>query len=195
MSKFHVGDVVRVKKGLTFRKTGIANIEKEFCGKFFKIDNAWSETNFELQGTRNYVFHADWLEPVKSKVPDASKFKIVIVNDGKTTNAVLYKSGTAVGRAEAICHEDDEFDVMTGAKIALDRLMGKEPEKPSEYHPGQLVQVLKDKMGHGFEIGSCAMLLCKEDNGNWRALGFCTDIAARGIETMYISEDEFVAID
>ena len=130
---------------------------------------------------------------MKSKGPDASKFKIVIVNDGKTTNAVLYKSGTAVDRAEAICHEDDEFDVMTGAKIALDRMMGKEPEKPSKYHSGQIVRVLKDKLGHGFEIGSCAMLLFKE-GGDWRALGFCTDTVAKGIDTMYISEDEFAAI-
>lgn len=48
--------------------------------------------------------------------------KIVITNDGKTTTASLYSNGKKTGIGTAICHDDDEFDIYTGAKLALERL-------------------------------------------------------------------------
>lgn len=48
--------------------------------------------------------------------------KIVITNDGKTTTATLYSNGKKAGIGTAICHDDDEFDVYAGAKLALERL-------------------------------------------------------------------------
>lgn len=48
--------------------------------------------------------------------------KIVITNDGKITTATLYSNGKKAGIGTAICHDDDEFDVYAGAKLALERL-------------------------------------------------------------------------
>lgn len=48
--------------------------------------------------------------------------KIVITTDGKTTLARLYDGKTVVKSAEAKCSQEDTFDFMIGAKIALDRL-------------------------------------------------------------------------
>lgn len=48
--------------------------------------------------------------------------KIVITNDGKTTTATLYSNGKKAGIGTAICHDDDEFDIYDGAKLALERL-------------------------------------------------------------------------
>ena len=56
--------------------------------------------------------------------------KIVITNDGKTTTATLYSNGKKTGIGTAICHDDDVFDIYTGAKLALNRLekCKKKPE-------------------------------------------------------------------
>ena len=48
--------------------------------------------------------------------------KIVITNDGKVTTATLYSGGKKAGIGTAVCHDDDKFDVFTGAKLALLRL-------------------------------------------------------------------------
>lgn len=48
--------------------------------------------------------------------------KIVITNDGKITTATLYSNGKKAGIGTAICHDDDTFDIYSGAKLALERL-------------------------------------------------------------------------
>ena len=51
---------------------------------------------------------------------------IKIHTDGRNTIAQLYDGNTfqkCLGEAVARCHPDDEFDLATGAKLALDRLL------------------------------------------------------------------------
>ena len=51
---------------------------------------------------------------------------IKIYTDGRDTIAQLYDGNTfqkILGEAVARCHPDDEFDLATGAKLALDRLL------------------------------------------------------------------------
>lgn len=48
--------------------------------------------------------------------------KIVITNDGKITTATLYSNGKRAGVGTAICHDDDTFDIYSGARLALERL-------------------------------------------------------------------------
>lgn len=60
--------------------------------------------------------------------------KIVITTDGKRTTAVLCDGKKRVKEASAVCSDDDEFNFMTGAKIALERLTEeKEPERDFHY--------------------------------------------------------------
>lgn len=49
---------------------------------------------------------------------------------GKTTTATLYSNGKKAGIGTAVCHDDDKFDIYTGATLALERLekSKKEPE-------------------------------------------------------------------
>lgn len=54
--------------------------------------------------------------------------KIVITNDGKTTTATLYSNGKKDSVGTAICHDDDEFDIFAGARLALERLEKSEKE-------------------------------------------------------------------
>ena len=59
-----------------------------------------------------------------------SEQKIVITTDGKQTTAVLYDGKKRVKDASAVCSDDDEFNFMTGAKIACERLTEeKAPER------------------------------------------------------------------
>ena len=53
--------------------------------------------------------------------------KIVITTDGKTTTATLYRDNEKV-TAEAKCSPEDKFDFITGAKLAMTRLVEKTEE-------------------------------------------------------------------
>ena len=48
--------------------------------------------------------------------------KITITTDGKTTVATLYENGRPKKSATAKCSPDDEFNFLTGAKLAMERL-------------------------------------------------------------------------
>ena len=52
-----------------------------------------------------------------------------IMGDGKTVHAVLKENGKAVKRAKESCDPRDEYDFETGARLATDRVFGKEEEK------------------------------------------------------------------
>lgn len=56
--------------------------------------------------------------------------KIVIATDGKTTTATLYEGKQRKADAKSTCSPDDTFRFATGAKLAVDRLLGVKPEKP-----------------------------------------------------------------
>lgn len=52
-----------------------------------------------------------------------------ITGDGKTVHAVLKENGKVVKRAKASCDPRDEYNFETGARLAIDRVFGKEAEK------------------------------------------------------------------
>lgn len=59
---------------------------------------------------------------------------IKIYTDGRDTIAQLYDGnafGKFLGEAVARCHPDDEFDLATGAKLAIDRLFAREKTRAS----------------------------------------------------------------
>ena len=62
--------------------------------------------------------------------------KIVITTDGKITTATKYDGKTVVKTAVAKCSPDDKFDFETGAKIAFDRLIGREAVETSGIKDG-----------------------------------------------------------
>lgn len=170
MSKFHVGDLVRVKEGLAFKGTGILGVEKNYCGKMFRVKRVIGDENsFSVNLDKDemqYVFSPEWLEPVI-----VGKERIVIRHDGKTVTAMLYNGKEKLKEGKAKCHPDDPFDFVTGAKLALDRLAGGEEKKP-EYKAGDFVVVKKDSAGHHFPVGSVVKLVEKfSGRPLWQARG------------------------
>lgn len=189
MSKFHVGDLVRVKEGLTFGNTGILGIEKDYCGKTFRVKSVTGDgegVSIELEGGYPYYsFDPYWLEPVI-----VGKERIVIRHDGKTVTAILYNGKEEKKKANAKCHPDDPFDFMTGAKIALDRLAGDEEKKP-KYKAGDFVVVKKDTSCHGFPIGSVVELQ-KEfiKDRSWFAAGIVPPLGGLKRRTIKLKDVE-----
>mgnify|MGYP006916043099 CR=1 FL=1 len=100
----------------------------------------WKEKH-ETASTLTYgheSFHfknKDLLEITPQEFCKSHKETIVIYRDG---NSVIAKDKVTGKKAVAKCHPDDEFDFMTGAKLALERLSQPEEEKP-KYFNGMVV--------------------------------------------------------
>lgn len=67
------------------------------------------------------------------------KQELHVTSDGTTTHAVLKEGGKVVKRAKAVCSPDDEYSFETGARLAIDRVFGKDEknaeEKGAAYEP------------------------------------------------------------
>ena len=187
MSKFHVGDMVRVKKGLTFKETGILHVEEEYCGKTFRVSKVLgsddADISLELDGCGDWSFSPYWLEPLV-----VGKERIFIIQDGKTVTAMLFNGKKKIREGKAKCHPDDPFDFVTGAKLALERLAGGEEKKP-EYKAGDFVMVTGGSVNHHFPIGSVVKLESNRSGKYWLASGISPWLG--GVTTRAITVDDF----
>lgn len=121
--EYKVGDLVRVKAASyhCFEDGTVARLSDRM-----PCHNAVAWT-CDREGEGRPVQQAVWENDL---TPYVLQQKIVITNDGKTTTAVMYEGKQRKTEAKAICSPDDTFDPAKGAKLALDRLLGVEPEKP-----------------------------------------------------------------
>lgn len=96
-----------------------------------------------------------WCGCYNTKLINSANYPVITIQtDGKTTTATLREGHKVLNTAKAICCEEDEFDYLTGAKLALERVMGKEEEqeelkKPKKFEIGMRV---KDSR-YGFDWG------------------------------------------
>ena len=112
--KFAIGERVVVEE------SNIEHIEK-YAGRTGVVIDY-----LHTSGEHDYLvrFDNDPLLEIWCKVKrlNEDKHKIVITTDGKTTVATQYKDGRPLENGVATCSPDDNFDFMTGAKLALERL-------------------------------------------------------------------------
>lgn len=142
-TKFKVGDKVRVKTELK-------------CGKFYHMESCMSPDSFEpemamLKGkvvtisrviSSGYNIVEDkgywhWVDEMFEPVFD----KIVITTDGKTTCAILYNNQEVSKLAEVKLSKNDEFDFMTSAKLAMERLNTAVIKSNDEIKEGDKVKI------------------------------------------------------
>lgn len=77
------------------------------------------------------TYNSDYLYFIKKKIKEISLNEYL--ERDKNQNIIIYRNGNKViaknkltgNTAEAKCHPEDEFDFMTGAKLAFDRLIEK----------------------------------------------------------------------
>ena len=138
-NKFKVGDIVKGKHNNGYGITNENMIEGRVTGVFgemidvkplkFAKDDCTSYMEFRV---RSNAF--ELVKPIKEEA-------IVIYRKGDKVYALDKQTGE---KASAKCHRDDEFDFKKGAKIAFNRLLGKEPVKPQGYKEGDKVKVRSD---------------------------------------------------
>lgn len=112
--KFKVGDLVRITGHKQYHNFHTGEIVRLFGGS---PKHSWNAER--LDGSLVQYIHECDMEPIVSR--SYSK-KIVITSDGVTTLARLYDGKKVVKSAQAKCSPHDEFDLLAGAEIALNRL-------------------------------------------------------------------------
>lgn len=173
-NKFSVGDIVVGKKSANEEYT----ITKE--GWKGEVISVLDEERIEVKSLKDHLGFFTVLSKHFDK--DNCILRIEITSDGKETTAIQYDKDKVIAKAKAKCSPEDEFDFMTGAKLALERLA-------PTYEEGDLVLVKKDESGHGFPINSVVKLIKQVGSRNWRAKGY--SISGYKIDTWYITEKEF----
>lgn len=144
--KYKVGDKVRVRDDLICYEwykmhdsetyDSVNTEMQEFKGKEVTIlaDNSFGKYLIKEDNGEWYWTDEMFLGLV------ASLPKVVITTDGKTTTAKMYEGTKLLKTAKSKCSPEDTFDFAIGAKLALERVIEKEPK----FKIGQFVRVIKN---------------------------------------------------
>lgn len=113
--KYKVGDKVRVRRDLIINNIYgnyfITTDMKPYVGKTMTISHVGNHAYHFKEDKYNWCWTDEMLEDVED---------ITILVEG---NKVIAKKGNKVGIAK--CSPQDEFDIFTGARLAIDRLEEK----------------------------------------------------------------------
>lgn len=113
--KYEVGEKVRIKDNLSFRKTGIYSIA-DLKGTIATVVECLEYDLYKLDMNRGWTWSAVWLEPV------GEQESIHITTKGTTTIGVLKMGDKVIKRVEARLHPDDKYDYETGVHICMSRM-------------------------------------------------------------------------
>ncbi|MPM20906.1 hypothetical protein SDC9_67344 [bioreactor metagenome] len=141
MSKFNVGDKVRVRSDLKIDNRYKMDGDRDamclatpsmvaMAGNVVEIS---SIDEYGLPRYRLVNSYCAWVDEMFSGLatePPRREF-IVIRRSGAETIAELRHDREVIKSGKAICNTSDTFDFDTGAKLAFDRLMGREEPKPA----------------------------------------------------------------
>lgn len=136
MSKFNVGDKVRVRNCEAARWLHCMYPERfPVVGTVGTVETArafgrvqWPKGS--TSGNDCWAYHDDYLEFVP-----AQPRKILVMQDKADPSQVIARDLDSGKVGVAQCSPQDSFDFYTGAKLAFDRLMGREEKKPEEPKP------------------------------------------------------------
>ena len=134
--KLKVGDKVRIVKVKNCWGWNGSGLMDKWLGKIMtvrSIDTMFDSVLMEEDKKEGYSMGWHWFPEMIEEKVEKIKDTIVIKSDGKTVTAYCGKD-----KGVAVCSPDDEFDLYTGAKLALDRLFGKE-EKKSGLEPIDII--------------------------------------------------------
>lgn len=133
MTKFKVGDIVKPndKSVGVFHIAGKGNMLE---GVVVHSEDDWFSVKITkmAKGERRHegrIFKILFPECFDLITP---KRELHVTADGTTTHAVLKEDGKVVKRAKAVCSPDDEYSFETGARLAIDRVFGKDEKNAEE---------------------------------------------------------------
>ena len=142
MAKFKVGDKVRVKPySSSFPYVGISKLTlQSLAGDVYTVkSHRDSDVTAQWYNMTDSPF--SFAEEMLELAEQPRREFIVIRRDGAKTIAELRHDREVIKSGTAICNASDTFDFGTGAKLAFDRLMGRdEPQpEPPKYYTGKVV--------------------------------------------------------
>ena len=190
--KYKIGDKVRVRDDLEIGKWYSMNNRTfsdcvnskmtTFKGKEVTIlaDNCFG---MYLIKEDNGEWH--WTDEMFSGLA-TSLPKVVITTDGKTTTAKMYEGKKVLKTAKSQCSPKDTFDFSVGAKLALERVIEKEPK----FKIGQFVRVI-DNNTNQFPIGQIVEII-DFDKDKILCEGYCYD--RRCIDEQIVLEHQIEAL-
>ena len=170
--KYKVGDKVRVREDLELNnvysmigskgKNAFVSGMMKYRGRVLTIRSlaGGQYKTFEdpLYSWTDEMFEGTHAEP-----------KIVITSDGQTVTAKKYAGKKVVNTATATCSPRDTYNFDTGAKLAMQRMLGgvaSVPVQTPKFEVGDIVRV-KEKTGrirHNFDVGTIAKVRIVDDD-------------------------------
>ena len=188
-AKFKVGDKVKILDG---RK--IEHYIGGWAGLFMStyVGQTATVRSSHHENARGWYYRLDlpfparnlmWDERVLQPVAAEKPRKIIVMQDKADPMKVVARDLDTGKVGVAKCSPQDAFDFCTGAKMAFDRLMGREEKKPEEPKPepekpklytGKVVCVEKSSLcwfwtpGKVYEITDG--VIRDDDGGPWRNL-------------------------
>ena len=156
MAKFKVGDIVKPNDNMSTHPLGGLVLAIMLEGEVTHIDEKDKTMSVLMKKTaKGFLFH-EGLEFTNLKMDRFDlvlpKRELHVTTDGMATHAVLKEGGKIVKRAKAVCSPDDEYRFETGARLAVDRVFGKDEksaeEKSAAHEPkfkfeiGKMVEVV-----------------------------------------------------
>lgn len=135
MEKFKVGDVVKPNEKANWGPNW-AKVE----GIIEAVVRTSTPYTYSIQVTKVTEKGKQYLNQIILCQTGFDGFELVkrgnmelhITGDGKTVHAVLKENGKVVKRAKASCDPRDEYNFETGARLATDRVFGKEEAEKKE---------------------------------------------------------------
>ena len=126
-SEYHIGQKIKLKVDWGDRKAGeIAEI----------VDIDLNDRFIPIQ-IKTHKGEARFISEYKFELLPMGQSKVVITSNGKETKARLIEGKAVLREATAKCSDKDTFDFETGAKLAFERLFGKEEPKKIEPQVGK----------------------------------------------------------
>lgn len=136
MAKFKVGDIVKPNE----KADRHYKLTNRNCVATGRVKRVWGDPNyFDLEVITwapgcTYCLSNNLFRGLRTECFDLvePEEELHVTRKGKTTHVVLKKDGKIVKRAQADCDPRDVYDFETGARLAIDRVFGKEEAEKKE---------------------------------------------------------------
>lgn len=190
--KYKIGDKVRVRDDLRLEEVYKMDNGTDYDSVVFEMLKLKGKevTILTYTDSSKYLISEDggcwnWTDEMFLGLA-VSRPKIVITTDGKTTTAKMYEGKKVLKTAKSQCSPKDTFDFSVGAKLALERVIEKEPK----FKIGQFVRVI-DNNTNQFPIGQIVEII-DFDKDKILCEGYCYD--RRCIDEQIMLEHQIEAL-
>lgn len=181
--KYRIGEKVTVLDGSEAQHYAAGWIDpmNRYVGKTLRVMHQQSDGGYpvyKLVDGGGWSYDERYLAPANSVAPTTSD-RIVVYIDKKDPSKVIAKDVSTGRTGVAKCSPEDTFNFYTGAKLAMDRLLGVE-EMEQKIEIGDTVEFISDKVGVFFpEYGGKGVVQeIDDDNDLWvlwegKEMAFC----------------------